>query len=838
MDRPRQQFGVGRELGLLLLLGLLIFGGIGAVQVWTTRHAASDEAQRSVQTLANLLEDQASRTFTLAEATVRGAAEALAAAGDVPPSARLRDLVGASPVLRSLTLLDADGRVLVGGEAEVAGTAFADSALLARALETRLAVVGRMSPGRRIADPSGGPPGVWHIPVVVAVPDGRPFRYMVGTFNPQVLGELYAMIGATSRYMILVQAADGTVVSGNERLRALVGGRLPPPPIGRWDEARGLFAPTIGDRVWLAAFATVRQWPFVITVGIVRDDLLAASLDHLTPLALLLIVSLAIIFAVWTRLTWEVGARRRSEQDAILARQRLEDAIESIPDGFVLFDRDDRVVICNHRYREIFDKIAPHIMPGVAFEQLVRIGVAKGQYILPQDDDESAFLDAVKAARRGEGPAVERQLANGRWIRAIERTTSEGGAVGIRTDVTDLKQVATDLEAARDEAERASRAKSEFLAAMSHEIRTPLNGVLSTADLLALSPLSDQDRLSIDLIRRSGRTLLTILDEILDYSQLESGQVRIEARPCRPTEIARDVATLFAAACRQKGITMDVRVPNDFAVRTDPDRLRQILSNLIANAVKFTQVGGVVLTVEATAAGPGRTRVAVHVEDTGIGIDESDIPRLFERFTQAEGGNARRYGGTGLGLAISRSLARLLGGDITVRSRPGEGSRFSLRLDVLSADPPETSAEPASAFPVRRIDRPLSGIRVLVAEDNEVNRIVIGQILTALGADPVIVDDGFAAVERVQAEPFDVVLMDVQMPGLSGPDATRQIRALGSDVARVPIIALTANVLASDRETYIAAGMSDHLTKPVDLARLSRVILDVAADPARRMTAI
>jgi CheY-like chemotaxis protein len=263
------------------------------------------------------------------------------------------------------------------------------------------------------------------------------------------------------------------------------------------------------------------------------------------------------------------------------------------------------------------------------------------------------------------------------------------------------------------------------------------------------------------------------------------------------------------------------------------DTLKPSDINEVKNFLK--PPGGVVLTMEHAAAGLVRTELAVHVEDTGIGIDESDIPRLFERFTQAEGGNARRYGGTGLGLAISRSLARLLGGDITVRSRPGEGSRFSLRLDVLSADPPETTRDPATANPVRRADRPLSGIRVLVAEDNEVNRIVIGQILTALGADPVIVDDGFAAVERVQAEPFDVVLMDVQMPGLSGPDATRQIRALGSDVARVPIIALTANVLASDRKTYIAAGMSDHLTKPVDLARLSRVILDAAgrAKPIR-----
>jgi CheY-like chemotaxis protein len=241
--------------------------------------------------------------------------------------------------------------------------------------------------------------------------------------------------------------------------------------------------------------------------------------------------------------------------------------------------------------------------------------------------------------------------------------------------------------------------------------------------------------------------------------------------------------------------------------------------------VKFTEAGGITIATEVATAASGRVLLVVHIEDTGIGIAENDIPRLFERFTQGEGGNARRYGGTGLGLAISRGLARLLGGDISVRSRPGVGSRFTLRLDLAGAEGDDAPADAPAPDATPPGCRPLDGVRVLVADDNEVNRLVVGHILQTLGASPVIVDDGFAAVERVQAEPFDVVLMDVQMPGLSGPDATRRIRRLDADVRHIPVIALTANVLANDREAYAAAGMTAHLAKPVDLAQLTDAIL-------------
>lgn len=823
MVEPRHPSGGSRELATLFLLGLLIFGVIGAVQAWTTRRAATDEARRSVQTLAAVLEDQASRTLTLAQTTVRAAADAVADAADLPTPARLRVLVEGA-VIRGLALLDAEGRVLVGGQGERAGLPFPDRDLLDRARATRSAVVGVIAPGRSIVDPTGGPPGLWHVPVVVAVSGEGRVRYVVGAFNPQVFGDLYAVIGGTDRYRMLVQDTGGAVVGASESVRVRVGDRLPLPPIGPWDEGRGPFETTLGHTTLLAAYATVRQWPFVVTVGVDRAELTATSLDHLTPLALLLAVSMMIVLAAWTRLAREVAARRRSEADAILARQRLEDAIESVPDGFVLFDRDDRLVTCNARYRTILDRVGSGIDAGVTYRAIVRAAIERGQYALG-DAGPAAFEEALVAEHRTFGPPVERALSDGRWIRVTKRPTSEGGTVGISADVTDLKRVATDLAAARDLAELASRAKSDFLAAMSHEIRTPLNGVIATADLLASALHAEDVRTSVDLIRRSGRTLLAILDEILDYSQIEGGHVRIEERACDVVAIVGDVASLFTATCAQKGIAIDVRPAAPVSVRTDPDRFRQILNNLVANAVKFTEAGGITIATEVATAASGRVLLVVHIEDTGIGIAENDIPRLFERFTQGEGGNARRYGGTGLGLAISRGLARLLGGDISVRSRPGVGSRFTLRLDLAGAAGDDAPADAPAPDATPPGCRPLDGVRVLVADDNEVNRLVVGHILQTLGASPVIVDDGFAAVERVQAEPFDVVLMDVQMPGLSGPDATRRIRRLDADVRHIPVIALTANVLANDREAYAAAGMTAHLAKPVDLAQLTDAIL-------------
>jgi len=518
-------------------------------------------------------------------------------------------------------------------------------------------------------------------------------------------------------------------------------------------------------------------------------------------------------------------------------RERFLAAIESIPDGFVMFDQDDRLVVCNARYRDYYAVTGDVIRPGATFAEIIRAGVERGQY--PGVDDTEAFIAGLTAWHRGNNPPMERQLPDGRWILVTECPTPDGGTVGIRSDITALKSVVADLGAARDMAERASRAKTEFLAAMSHEIRTPLNGILATADMLETETLEQRQKENVQLIRRSGRTLLTILNELLDFARIETGRAQIGAAPCAPVQIVEQVVSLFSATCTQKGITIAVDAPAPFAVITDGDRLRQIVSNLVGNAVKFTEKGSITVVVGALPAGDGRIRLTIEVRDTGIGIAAEDLPKLFQRFSQAEGGLTRRFGGTGLGLAISRQLTRLMGGDIDVASQEGIGTRFTAWLELPQAaigDIAPEAGPPSTA--VALDDKVLAGVRILVAEDNEVNQIVIDHLLTRFGATFEIVADGFLAVGRARAKPFDLILMDIQMPRMNGIEATCLIRGTPGPNSGTPVIALTANSMPGDHEAYFAAGMTDAIAKPIDLAVLATVARRAVGRPLAHETPI
>jgi signal transduction histidine kinase/DNA-binding NarL/FixJ family response regulator len=548
----------------------------------------------------------------------------------------------------------------------------------------------------------------------------------------------------------------------------------------------------------------------------------AGTLGDGTALALLVAALAAVVVALLVR------ADRALRQKAALAdrlekeRERFLAAIESIPDGFVMFDADDRLVVCNARYRDYYAVTGDAIRPGARFQDIIRAGLARGQY--PGVRNADAFVRDITAWHRGNNPPMERQLSDGRWLLVTECPTPDGGTVGIRSDITALKSVVADLATARDQAERASRAKTEFLAAMSHEIRTPLNGILATADMLGSDALDPRLQENVHLIRRSGRALLTILNEVLDFARIETGRAQIAAEPAAPVQIVEQVVSLFSATCTQKGIDIAVEAPAPFAVTTDADRLRQIVSNLVGNAVKFTEKGGVTVTVRAAPAEGGAMRLEIAVRDTGIGIAPEDLSRLFQQFSQAEGGLARRFGGTGLGLAISRQLARMMGGDIDVESAKGVGTRFTLRLDLPPADLDAVVADTGAApSPVPLDSDVLKGVRILVAEDNEVNQIVIEQLLGRFGATFEIVADGFEAVSRARTTPFDLILMDIQMPRMSGIEATCMIRGSPGPNAGTPVVALTANSMPGDHETYLAAGMTDAIAKPIDMGALAAI---------------
>ena len=381
----------------------------------------------------------------------------------------------------------------------------------------------------------------------------------------------------------------------------------------------------------------------------------------------------------------------------------------------------------------------------------------------------------------------------------------------------ELAGQAVELERARAVAESANDAKGRFLANMSHEIRTPMTAILGFADILADPASADETRRdAIETIRRNGEHLLEVVNDILDTSKIEAGELRIEAVPCDPSRVAREVIDLLRPRAEAKSVTLSLRIDPTFPPRltTDPTRLRQVALNLVSNAIKFTERGIVDVRLACRPAHDDHAfLVLLEVRDSGIGMTTEQIDGLFRPFTQADTSTTRRFGGTGLGLVISRGLARKMGGDVTVSSEPGEGSCF-LATFLAAHAPSEASLEDATE-PVAE-PRALSG-RILLAEDGLDNQRLISHHLRRAGAEVIVVENGALALDAVEAAstsgfPFDLILMDMQMPEMDGYEAARTLRKRGH---RLPIVALTAHSMASDRDRCLAAGCSDFATKPI-----------------------
>jgi signal transduction histidine kinase/ActR/RegA family two-component response regulator len=426
------------------------------------------------------------------------------------------------------------------------------------------------------------------------------------------------------------------------------------------------------------------------------------------------------------------------------------------------------------------------------------------------------------------------------WMRAREqrlRQESLQREIEERiAQVEELERAKAETSLARESAERAlvaaqaaSQAKSQFLANMSHEIRTPLNGVLGMAQSLQADALTPDQLDKIDMIMESGRALTHMLNDVLDLSKIEAGKLEIVQEQGDFASVVERTWQLFKPQAESKGLRFLLKIQPDFPDNLvfDPTRVRQCVSNLLSNAIKFTSSGRILVALRHKPLGSGRHILSLQISDTGIGMTEETISRLFMPFTQADNSGTRAYGGTGLGLAISRRLARMMGGDIKVRSVPDEGSTFALLLPVIEAQQTIQSARPVPTTAPQSKTAGLAGLRILLTDDNALNRRVVSLFLIPHGCQIIEAANGQEALDTLATHEVDLVLLDVHMPVMDGVEAIQQIRASPHAWRTLPVIALTADAMAGDREKYLGLGMDEYVTKPVDRHRLVSTICAV-----------
>lgn len=524
-----------------------------------------------------------------------------------------------------------------------------------------------------------------------------------------------------------------------------------------------------------------------------------------------------------------LNAQRESASELLLAevardatQTMLVAAIESIDEAFVVFDANDRLLFCNEKYREIYSGAAEIMVPGKPFEEILRYGAERGHYPEAAGRIEEWIAERLAVHRAG-NMRVEQQLDDGRWLRVIERKTQLGQTVGFRIDITELKKT-------QHAAEAASRAKSEFLANMSHEIRTPMNAILGMLKLLQNTALDPRQRDYAANTESAARSLLGLLNDILDFSKVEAGKMTLDPRPFHLDRMLHDLNLVLGSSLDNKPIALRFETSPDVprGLLGDDMRLQQVLINLGSNAIKFTSEGEVVLTVRVVEQSEREALVEFAMRDTGIGIATDKLEHIFSGFSQADSNTTRRFGGTGLGLSISRQLVALMGGELKVESTVGLGSRFYFQIRFTLVEPPQMPVSVSATHPslsTQKIQR-LAGLRLLVVEDNKINQMVAQGLLSQEGADVTLAENGALGVAAVaNTKPgFDAVLMDVQMPVMDGYTATRAIQSeLG--MTALPIIAMTANAMPSDREACLAAGMCEHVGKPFELDHLVAVLL-------------
>ena len=788
---------------------------------WLTQRAEREaivETEMRVQRFVSGAEAALNRTLIGVDLLLADMSDLLAPGGTFERSAAehmLRGIVKRNLSLRDLAVIDADGRVLAAAREQTerlgvplpaqfahdtlkqATPMLAISAPVMNFASSERAIYFArpllLQPGRRLL-------------VVAEVPVS--FIATILAQSVQISGLVVTLERDDGQLLASVPASDaqlGELLAAPLPALALTG--TPVHAAGRLDGSPSILAarPSL--------YRAVR-----ISAAISKDAALADWRQDRKLILSAAAAFIAMLVAAGCATHWQLGRLARARLEIAKAKAIMDRALASMADGFLLCDAQDCVVAWNARYLEIFPWLRSVIGVGVRFESVVDAwpGVP--------DASDAAQLQTWRETRlaqhRSGHGTFEQELADGSVIHVIERRTPDGGVVSVMRDITLAER---ELARAKTAAEASNFAKSQFLAAMSHEIRTPLNGVLGMNSLLLKTELTDEQRSYARTIRSSGKALLTLINDILDLSRVEAGRLELVTADFDPRRLVEEVAASVATRAHEKGLGFNVQFQSGLpaVLRGDEGRLRQVLFNLIGNAVKFTERGSVSVDVAYRELQGDRVELKASVRDTGIGIAAGVLATLFERFKQADSSIVRRYGGSGLGLAISRGLVDLMGGRIDVETEIGRGSTFRVTLALQRGHSMRISV----ADPHHDVASNMAtGLHILVAEDNEVNQLVISAMLAQLGHSCDVACDGLEAVAKLTANTYDLVLMDIHMPNLDGIAAVRRIRALNTDAARIPIIALTANAMVEDREAYIEAGMDDHVFKPVEVKEVARAI--------------